>query len=362
MFISIGVCPLIRQPGDRRAEIILWGLASIPFIALSTWFWNRGASLQADDHALYLLHAQALVDGRPYGDTGIIYTSLNIALSFQPPGLPLVMAAVMKIGGGFHLGAIKLAMTLMAFPFVLLPGLYFSRTHGRAMGLAVMLVLTVGQAVAAPQPLTNLGFASLVWAVIILLDAPGKRLAVLSEPTKSDKEKKVEWSKIPKELKGAARKEFVQKNDGYVSTLTIYEVPSGKELAKHDLWYSSRKNSTELILTDGAVYSINYDNACAKIDDKGEVTVFEIETGYNYGIGVSDDRTVFLAGGLRDAAYVTVDGLKSVKLKLDPIPGWPEYFERFTFTADGTGYGVTSAFRLIKISKEGKVEKTVPVY
>ena len=199
------------------------------------------------------------------------------------------------------------------------------------------------------------------WAAFAL-DAAGKRLAVLSQQEKSDKEKKVEWSKIPKELKGAARKEFVQKNDGYISTLTIYEVPSGKELAKHDLWYSSRKDTTELILTDDAVYSINYDNACAKIDDKGEVTMFEVETGYNYGIGVSGDRKAFLAGGLRDAAYVTLDGLKTVKLKLDRIPGWPEYFERFTFTPDGTGYGVTSAFRLIKISKEGKVEKMVPVY
>ena len=84
----------------------------------------------------------------------------------------MVMAAVIKIGGGFHPGAMKLVMTLMAFPFVLLPGLYFSRTQGRAMGLAVMLVLTVGHAMAAFEPRSTLGFASLVWAVIILLDAP----------------------------------------------------------------------------------------------------------------------------------------------------------------------------------------------
>ena len=37
-------------------------------------------------------------------------------------------------------------------------------------------------------------------------------------------------------------------------------------------------------------------------------------------------------------------------------------FTRFAVRADGSAVGVTSAFRVVRISREGKVEKVAAVY
>jgi hypothetical protein len=55
-------------------------------------------------------------------------------------------------------------------------------------------------------------------------------------------------------------------------------------------------------------------------------------------------------------------GGKVERFTVDALPGWPEYFSRFVVAGDGTVYGVTTAFRLVRVSKRGKVEKAVPVY
>ncbi len=193
------------------------------------------------------------------------------------------------------------------------------------------------------------------------LDAEGKKLAVLTEG-KEEGEKKAEGDR-PEELEGAAANEWDQKNDGQTCKLVVYEVPSGKELASFSLWYtSSGSGSTDLLVDASGVTVVNYYNVNAKINDKGEVTLFETKNSYNYGRGVSQDRKAFLCGGLRDATYTTVQGMAMTQFEIDQMAGWPEYFEFFTFAKDGSAYGVTSAFRLVKISKEGKVEKTAPVF
>ena len=77
---------------------------------------------------------------------------------------------------------------------------------------------------------------------------------------------------------------------------------------------------------------------------------------------MSDDRKTLLTGGLRDGTLTNLENMNMVEFQISRLPGWPEYFAGFAVHKDGTVYGVTSSFRLIKISKEGKVEKEVPVY
>jgi hypothetical protein len=48
--------------------------------------------------------------------------------------------------------------------------------------------------------------------------------------------------------------------------------------------------------------------------------------------------------------------------EIDRLPGWPEYYKGFGFGPDGTVYGVTTAYRLVRINKNGEAEKVVPVY
>lgn len=165
----------MRPPlGAPWTKALPWAAASLPFLFLVAWFWDRGPGLDADDYGLTFMHAEALVEGRPYWDTGYIPTQLDLAPPRQPPGLPLVVATAMLVGGEGNLAAIKTAMAFMAYPFFLLAGLVFARSHGTAIGLAVTLMVVVGVAGregwGATQPQSDLGFATLVWAAIYLMD------------------------------------------------------------------------------------------------------------------------------------------------------------------------------------------------
>jgi len=217
----------------------------------------------------------------------------------------------------------------------------------------VFLSMTDGSRKGFAQiPDTNSAFA---------LDAEGKKLAVLTA-AKEEGEKKVDDAEKPKDLEGLKEKEWIKKNDGETCKLLLFEVPSGKAIGSFPLWYTSWGDSAELVVSGDTVYVINYENVCAKIDAKGEITLFETGNTYNNGRGVSGDRKAFLTGGARDGTYTIVDGLKASKFDVDELPGSTEYFEGFAFLPDGSGFGVTSSFRIVKISKDGQAEKTVPVF
>lgn len=164
-----------RPPvGEPWVKIFPWILASIPYAFLVVWFWERGPGLEADDYGLTLMHADALVEGRPYWETGYLPMRLDPAPAVQPPGLPLVVAGAMVLGGDSSMDAIRWAMALTGFPFFLLAGLVFARSHGTFTGLAVMVMLVVAIAgnggFGATKVASDFGFASLVWGVIYLLD------------------------------------------------------------------------------------------------------------------------------------------------------------------------------------------------
>ena len=66
--------------------------------------------------------------------------------------------------------------------------------------------------------------------------------------------------------------------------------------------------------------------------------------------------------GMRNASVTKADGMAKITLKTSTIPGWPEYFKGFCSNADGACYGSTSAFRIIKFSRDGKIEKEAPCF
>ncbi|MCK4766450.1 MAG: hypothetical protein KAW12_29915 [Candidatus Aminicenantes bacterium] len=187
------------------------------------------------------------------------------------------------------------------------------------------------------------------------LDAAGKRLLLLANGPKNKEAK----NKTPKELKGLDRDIFRQKNDGKVSILAEFEVPSGKKISEKTIFYST---SSPVILVDKKMtYILGYSNVNAKIAG-GKITLFKSKSSYNYGMGVSPDRKAMLVGGLRSGTLINAANLDMVAFKVDKLPGWPEYYKGFGFAADGTGYAVTTAYRLVKIDKKGVIEKTVPIY
>jgi 4-amino-4-deoxy-L-arabinose transferase-like glycosyltransferase len=94
------------------------------------------------DYALYIMHAENIVAGRPYGATPYIFNPLNrIHPAAYPPGLPLLLAPVYRVAG-VNLQRMKLVgvASFALFLFV------FARTatHRLPTPLALALVATLG--------------------------------------------------------------------------------------------------------------------------------------------------------------------------------------------------------------------------
>jgi WD40 repeat protein len=200
------------------------------------------------------------------------------------------------------------------------------------------------------------------------LDPRGKQLAVLTLSQESD-ERKVPITEVPRDFKGLARREFQLRNDGRVAILRIFSVPDGRLLREQTLWYTSDSSSTRLILSGDLCWVVNFDNSCARITAKGDVTLFETGILFNYALAASPDGKVLLAGGLREATFgpidASVDGPpenRRRRFRLEPLPGADEFLSAGFVRPDGTYFAATTAYRLLRVAADGKVEKVVPVY
>jgi WD40 repeat protein len=187
------------------------------------------------------------------------------------------------------------------------------------------------------------------------IDAKGSRLVLLANGPK-EKEAK---NPTPKTLRGFEAAAFKEKNDGKVSILAEYSVPSGKQLSLKTIFYSA--SSPLILVGKRKTLIIDYSNVNADIEGDN-ISLFKGESSFNYGKGLSPDRKHFLVGGLRSGTLGNAENLAMKTFKIDKLPGWPEYYKGFAFAPDGTGYAVTTAYRLVKINKSGVIVKAVPVY
>ncbi len=190
----------------------------------------------------------------------------------------------------------------------------------------------------------------------------GKRLALMYYRRKDESEAVVGYKDIPKDLKDAAKREFQQKHDGYMAQLLVFDVATGKTTLDKKLWYSPKGGGNRVVFAGDAIHVIAYDNQNARVTMAGEVTYFELGNSYNYGVGAAPDGSVVFSGGLRDGNRTVLDGFEATPFRLSEVMGFPEYFKDFDVSADGTGYGGTTAWRIIKISPDGKIAKSKPVY
>jgi hypothetical protein len=194
------------------------------------------------------------------------------------------------------------------------------------------------------------------------LSPDGKQAAMLYYRRKAEAETKVPHKEMPKDLKGAARNEFKQRHDGYGARWRVWDVASGKTTLDTKLWFSTGGGGNVVFFHGGHAYVVGYQNQNAKIDAKGEAAYFELGNSYNYGIGASADHGVLLTGGLRDGSRTTLAALAAKTFRADKLPGFPEYFKSFSLTKDGTGFGGTTGYRVIRIGADGSIGKSAPVY
>ncbi len=146
--------------------------------------------------------------------------------------------------------------------------------------------------------------------------------------------------------------------------LTI-ELPSGKELSRTETWYTSHTYAHEVMFfVADDIHIMQYNNPCARLDSKGEITLFMSPAFCNYGLGWSASGKVYLAGSLAQGFYCRLgqEPVEFVIPKGDLLPGWPEYFHGFAVRSDGTAFGVTGAGRMAEISSEGKFVRILPFF
>ena len=148
----------------------------MPFLLFAVIRWLDGPGLREGDHAHYLMHTKALVEGRGYTDTGYIYTSDSpyIGPAAQPPGLPLTFYPVVKLFG-FNITLLRLIVAGFAVVYLLVAGSYFAMHGSPRLGLGVAMLSCLAPDVVhvATQLFTDIPFCALVWSVIWIFDRPG---------------------------------------------------------------------------------------------------------------------------------------------------------------------------------------------
>ena len=180
-------------------------------------------------------------------------------------------------------------------------------------------------------------------------------IAVLGKPENTEAETK---ERPPRELRGAEKITFKQQNDGKAAKIIWYN-HKGEKVKEFDSWFSI-SSDPRIIMPDAEnLYVINYSNENAHIVGE-EIKIFELSNSFNYGQNISPNQQWIGSGGLRRGS-VTAINEQSKTFEIDSLPSWPEYFEGFAVSNDGTIYGGTSAYRLVKVPL-GQVEKTAPIH
>lgn len=195
----------------------------------------------------------------------------------------------------------------------------------------------------------------------LALSPDGLKLALLTEGEKDASEPEVPYAETPKELKGPELDDFKQKNDGRTSTLLFFATSTKEKLSETKLHYTS-STGTKLHFDGDDLIVLNYTNLNARINPAGEVSLFKLEHGLNYGVDLSLDGKVILGGGMNSYSLTEVAGLTAVKGTTDKLPSWPEYWKGFSSVATGQAvYGGTTAYRVFKLNSGGAILKSEPV-
>ncbi len=165
-----------RAPSPGAAAIRWLALFLVPFVVLVVLHWSWTPSTASGDYAQYLLHAQAIIEGRPYSATGYIYNPAAglIGPAALPPGLPLTLAPLVAIGG-VHTPLVRLLMIVSVVAFAVLSAWRLARDMEpwqAALGSAIA-AYAVEASLASVAPISDPGFAVFVWATILAVDREG---------------------------------------------------------------------------------------------------------------------------------------------------------------------------------------------
>ncbi|MGL4514605.1 MAG: hypothetical protein ACRCT8_16070 [Lacipirellulaceae bacterium] len=154
-------------------------MAVCPYLAAVAANWRSGGGLTGGDYAQYLLHAQTLWEGRPYGDIGWIFTPLNPLLGpvAEPPGLPLLVNWTRWVCGGDDPLAVRPWLVAFGAAYAVLAGWWAGRRWGLAVGFGVALLTPLSWELvlfSAAVVNSDLPLAAALWGLIVVGDTRGR--------------------------------------------------------------------------------------------------------------------------------------------------------------------------------------------
>jgi len=159
--------------GWTTPRILLpWVVAALAVAPVALWLAGFGPDVTADDWAQYVMHAQALVDGRGYGDIPYIYSpyAWGAGPPLGAPGLPLLLApAVAAVGfqPWMHWALSTLSLAL----FAVVSYRYLAQDNREWASWAVVLTVAALVLAGATRTLTpDLPFCAALWATFLLAD------------------------------------------------------------------------------------------------------------------------------------------------------------------------------------------------
>jgi hypothetical protein len=159
----------------------------LPFAILAGWHWNWGAPGGYGDHAQYLAHARALVEGRSYTDIGYIYhpAAPMIGPRAYPPGLPLTLVPIVALAGvNSPWNQVLMLVSLLLFALFAYRRLELMVAPWQAALAAGLTAIAIEGRFGTLVPMSDVGFGALLWAAILAIDTTAtwtwKRIAIIT--------------------------------------------------------------------------------------------------------------------------------------------------------------------------------------
>ena len=162
----------VRQSQSRY----LIAASLLPFLVLTAIHWAVGPIIGRSDYAQYLLHAEALLQGRSYTDIGFIFSAHApfAGPEAYPPGLPVTLLPILAAFGR-NAAILKLLMIVCVIGWLWCAARYLEKGCGIwiACGAVMMTGIAIENSFATNVVNSDLGFAALIWALLLSADAEG---------------------------------------------------------------------------------------------------------------------------------------------------------------------------------------------
>lgn len=186
----------------------------------------------------------------------------------------------------------------------------------------------------------------------------GGRVSLISTADKRPDEEK---EKTPSDMRGLERSKFRQEHDQRGSKLAVIPVAAGLDPFIAESWYSANNLKGMHMLGD-VTYILTFTENTARMYSDGEIEMFETGASNHYGAMLSPETGMLISGSLGTITIKSEGKDEARKLKLEKLPGWPEYVIRFASGPDGLIYGTTTGYRVVVIDPEKGTVQASPVH